>query len=162
VTPPPQKKNESKFWWILGSIVMAVTLLSILGFAGCSALAQEINGGGGSQQEKAREMMARADNVPEDDWVEVSRYDPKVDPGCLSIDTSCLRLSARWSVDHKVSLKEAADRFGGKSSLDGPATGVYVGCIKAEFDGVSGESLCIEESPEGSDSYWVTIQMQRD
>ncbi|MEV7132130.1 hypothetical protein AB0N24_04495 [Arthrobacter sp. NPDC093128] len=139
-----------------------MTLLSILGFAGCSALAEEINGGGGSQQEKASEMMARADTVPEDDWVEVYRKDPKVDPGCLSIDTSCLRLTARWSVDHKVSLKEAADRFGGKSSLDDPSTGLYVGCVKTEFDGVSEESLCIEESPEGSDSYWVTIQMRRD
>ena len=158
--PPPRKK--SKLGWILGGIALALTLLCILGFMGCSALAQEINGGGGSQAEKASEMMARADNVPEDDWVEVFRHDPKVDPGCLSIDTSCLRLSARWSVDHKVSLEEAADRFGMKSNSDGPATGLYVGCIRAEFDGVSGESLCIEESAEGADSYEITVQMQRD
>lgn len=158
--PPPQKK--SRFGWILGGIALAVTLLCVLGFVGCSALAQEINGGGGSQKEKANELMARADNVPEDDWVEVFRRNPKVDPGCLSIDTSCLRLTARWSADHKVSLDEAAERFGMMSGLDGPDTGLYVGCIKAEFDGVSGESLCINESPEGSDSYEVTIQMQRD
>ncbi len=158
--PPPHKK--SKLGWILGGIALAVTLLCILGFVGCSALAQEINGGGGSQEKKANEMMTRADNVPEDDWVEVFRHDPKVDPGCLSIDTSCLRLTARWSVDHKVGLEETADRFGMKSRSDGPVTGLYVGCIKTEFDGVSGESLCIEESPEGSDSYEVTIQMQRD
>ncbi|WP_354261345.1 hypothetical protein [Arthrobacter sp. OAP107] len=139
-----------------------MTLLCILGFVGCSALAQEINGGGGTQAEKASEMIARADNLPEDDWVEVFRHDPKVDPGCLSIDTSCLRLSARWSVDHKVSLEEAADRFGMKSNSDGPALGRYMGCISTESDGASRESLCIEESAEGSDSYEITIQMQRD
>ncbi|MBT2588274.1 hypothetical protein [Arthrobacter sp. ISL-95] len=71
-------------------------------------------------------------------------------------------MSARWSVDHKVSLEDAASRFGMKSGKNGPALGRYVGCIKTEFDGVSGESLCIEESPEGSDSSEVTIQMQRD
>ncbi|MET3934885.1 hypothetical protein ABIE00_002931 [Arthrobacter sp. OAP107] len=158
--PPPQKK--SKLGWILGGIALAVTLLCILGFVGCSALAQEINGGGGTQAEKASEMIARADNLPEDDWVEVFRHDPKVDPGCLSIDTSCLRLSARWSVDHKVSLEEAADRFGMKSNSDGPALGRYMGCISTESDGASRESLCIEESAEGSDSYEITIQMQRD
>ncbi|WP_314195284.1 hypothetical protein [uncultured Arthrobacter sp.] len=139
-----------------------MTLLSILGFMGCSALALEINGGGGSQEEKASKMMARADNVPEDDWVEVFRHDPKVDPGCLSIDTSCLRLSARWSVDHKVSLEEAADRFGMESNSDGPVSGRYMGCIRTESDGVSREPLCIEESAEGSDSYEITIQMERD
>jgi hypothetical protein len=134
-----------------------VTLVAILGFVG----RQEINGGGGSQAEKASEMMARADNVPEDDWVEVFRHDPKVDP-CLSIDTSCLRLSARWSVDHKVSLEETANRFGMKSNSDGPVLGRYVGCISTESGGASRESLCIEESAEGSDSYEITIQMQRD
>jgi hypothetical protein len=158
--PPPQKK--SKLGWILGGIALAVTLLCILGFVGCSALVQEINGGGGSQAEKASEMMARADNVPEDDWVEVFRHNPKVDPGCLSIDTSCLRLSARWSVDHKISLEETANRFGMKSNSDGPVLGRYVGCISTESDGASRESLCIEESAESSDSYQVTIQMQRD
>jgi hypothetical protein len=157
---PPRKK--SRLGWVLGGIALAVVLLSILGFVGCSALAREINGGGGTQAEKASEMMARADNLPEDDWVEVFRFDPKVDPGCLSIDTSCLRLSARWSVDHKVSLEEAADRFSMKSNSGGPVSGRYVGCIRTEFDGASGESLCIEESSEGSDFYEVTIQMERD
>jgi len=158
--PPPRKK--SRFGWVLGGIALAVTLLSILGFVGCSVLTHEINGGGGTQAEKAREMIARADNLPEDDWVLVFRFDPKVDPGCLSIDTSCLRLSARWSVDHRVSLEEAADRFGMKSNSDGPVLGRNAGCIKTESDGTSRESLCIEESAEGSDTYEVTIQMERD
>lgn len=140
---------------------MAITLLIVLAFAGCSALAQGINGGGGSQAEKASEMMARADNLPQGDWTEVFRNNPKVDPGCLSIDTSCLRLSARWSVDHKVSLEEAADRFGMKSNSDGPVSGRYEGCIRTQSDSAR-ESLCIEESAEGPDSYEVTIQMERD
>jgi hypothetical protein len=157
---PPQKK--STLGWILGGIALAVTLLCVLGFMGCSALAQEINGDGGSQEEKASDMKARADNVPEDDWIELFRHDPKVDPDCVSTNTSCLRMTARWSVAHKVSLEEAATRFGMKSSQDGPALGRYVGCVKTEVDGVNEDSLCIEESPGSPDSYEITIQMQRD
>ncbi|MDR6437515.1 hypothetical protein J2790_002664 [Paenarthrobacter nicotinovorans] len=158
--PSPRKKG--KLGWILGGIALAVTLLSVLGIMGWSALSQGINGGGGNQAEKANEMMARADSVPEDDWVEVFRNDPKVDPGCLSIDTSCLRLSARWSVDHEVSLDEAASRFGMDSTSNGSGSGPYTGCVSAESGGSSRESLCIEESSGGSGSYEVTIQMQRD
>lgn len=158
--PPPPK--NSRFGWILGGVGLSVALLCILVFAGCSALAQEINGGGGSQEEKASAMRARADNVPEHDWVEVFRLDPKVDPGCLSIDTSCLRLNARWSVTHKVSLESAASRFGMTSGKGGPALERYVGCVRTATAGVSRESLCIDASPEGPDSYEVTIQMERD
>ena len=96
----------------MGGIVLVVVLACGLGFTACTALNQSINGGGGSQAEKAAAIMARADKVPQKDWVEVYRENPKVDPGCLSIDTSCLRLSARWTVDHKVSLEEVASRFG--------------------------------------------------
>lgn len=160
--PGPPPKRKSRLGWILGGVALAVALLCILVFAGCSALAQEINGGGGSPEEKASAMRARADNVPENDWVEVFRLDPKVDPGCLSIDTSCLRLSARWSVAHKVSLESAANRFGMTSGTGGAALGRYVGCIRTGTGGTSRESLCIEESPEGSDSYEITIQMERD
>jgi hypothetical protein len=162
VTPPPQKKNGSKFWWILGSIVMAVTLLSILGFAGCSALAQEINGGGGSQAEKASAMVTRVDNVPESDWVVRFRDDPKVDPGCLSIDTSCLKLTAGWLVDHQISLSDVANRFGMKGVSEGSPSGSFTGCIKREEEGISKESLCIDESPDDSGTYLVTIRMERD
>ena len=137
-----------------------VVLACILGFTACTALVQSINGGGGSQAEKAAAMMARADKVPQKDWVEVYRENPKVDPGCLSIDTSCLRLSARWTVDHKVSLDEVAARFGMKSGKAGPVSGLYMGCVRKAFDGTSEESLCIDESAEGSDSYDVTIQMR--
>jgi hypothetical protein len=136
-------------------------LLSILGFVACSAVVREINGGGGSHAEKAREMMARADNLPEDDWIEVFRDDPRVEPGCLSIDTACLRLTARWSVNHRVGLADAANRFGMGSNRVGPVSGLYAGCIRTD-SGVSRESLCIEESEERPDSYQITIQMERD
>lgn len=159
---PPQKKSEKKFWWILGSIVMAVTLLSILGFAGCSALAQELNGGGGSQAEKAGKMVARVDNVPESDWTERFRHNPKVDPGCLSIDTSCLKLTAGWSVDHQVSLADVANRFGMEGYSDGSPSGNYTGCVEREDESVSKESLCIDESPDDPGTYLVTIRMERD
>lgn len=157
--PPPQKK-KSRTAWIVAGIVLVVVLACILGFTACTALVQSINGGGGSQAEKAAAMMARADKVPQKDWVEVYRENPKVDPGCLSIDTSCLRLSARWTVDHKVSLDEVAGRFGMKSGKAGPVSGLYMGCVRKAFDGTSEESLCIDESAEGSDSYDVTIQMR--
>ena len=159
--PPPQKK-KSKTAWIVGGIVLVVVLACGLGFTACTALNQSINGGGGSQAEKAAAMMARADKVPQKDWVEVYRENPKVDPGCLSIDTSCLRLSARWTVDHKVSLDEVASRFGVKSKEGGPVSGRYMGCVKREFDGTGEESLCIDEAEDGPDTYEVTIQMRRD
>jgi hypothetical protein len=158
---PPQKEKR-RTAWIVGGIALAVVLACILGFTACTALVQSINGGGGSQEEKATAMTARADKVPEEDWVEVYRENPTVDPGCLSIDTSCLRLTAKWTVNHKVSLDEVAGRFGMKSGKAGPLSGRYMGCVKKEFDGTSEESLCIDESAEGSDSYEVTIQMQRD
>lgn len=158
---PPQKK-KSKTGWIVGGIVLVVALACTLGFTACNALVQGINGGGGSQAEKAAAMMARADKIPQKGWVEVYRQNPQVDPGCLSIDTSCLRLTARWTVDHKVSLDEVAGRFGMKSEKAGPLSGRYMGCVRKAFDGTSEESLCIDESAEGSDSYDVTIQMRRD
>jgi hypothetical protein len=142
--------------------VIAVTLLAILGFAGCSALAQEINGGGGSQEEKASAMLARVDNVPESDWVVRFRDDPNVDPGCLSIDTSCLKLTAGWSVDHPVSLADAANRFGMEGVAEGPTSGDYIGCMKSEDNGYSRESLCVDESPDDPGTYLVTIRMERD
>lgn len=154
--------NQHKTAWIVGSTVIAVALLCVLGFTACTALVQNINGGGGSQAEKAATMMARADKVPQKDWVEVHRENPTVDAGCLSSDTSCLRLSATWTVDHKVSLDEAASRFGMKSGNGGPLSGRYMGCVKKAFDGTSEESLCIDEPVDGSDSYEVTIQMRRD
>lgn len=162
VTPPPQNKKGSKFWWILGGIVIAVTLLSILGFAGCSALAQEINGGGGSQEEKASAMVARVDNVPESDWVVRFRDDPNVDAGCLSIDTSCLKLTAGWSVDHPVSLADAANRFGMKGVSEGPISSDGIGCVESEDNGYSRESLCVGEAPDHPGTYLVTIRMERD
>ena len=160
--PPQPKKSEKKFWWILGSIVAAVTLLTILASAGCSALAQELNNGGGSQAEKASKMVARVDNVPESDWTETFRQNPKVDPGCLSIDTSCLKLTAAWSVDHQVSLTEVASRFGMEGVSDGSPSGNSTGCLTREDEAVSKESLCIDESPDDPGTYLVTIRMERD
>ncbi|NUT70893.1 hypothetical protein [Pseudarthrobacter sp. C4D7] len=162
-TPPNQKPPQKKgrLGWVLGATAVAVALLCLLGFAGCSALAGAINGGG-SPQEKASEMKARADNVPEDDWKVVFRQDPTVDPWCLSIDTSCLRLSARWSVGHTVILDEAAARFGMTPDPAGPATEPSTGCITSKPDGVRKESLCIQDSPAGQGAVEVTIQMERD
>lgn len=159
--PPPQKR-KTKTAWIVGGIAVVVVLACLLGFTACTALVQSINGGGGSQAEKAAAMMARADKVPQKDWVEVYRENPKVDPGCLSIDTSCLRLSAAWTVNHKVSLDEVASRFGMKSKEAGPVSGRYIGCVKREFDGAGEESLCIDETEDGLDTYQVTIQMRHD
>jgi flagellar basal body-associated protein FliL len=64
-------KKKSKTAWIVGGIVLVVVLACGLGFTACTALNQSINGGGGSQAEKAAAMMARADKVPQKDWVEV-------------------------------------------------------------------------------------------
>ena len=44
----------------------------------------------------------------------------------------------------------------------GPLSGRYMRCVRKAFDGTSEESLCIDESAEGSYSYDVTIQMRRD
>ena len=156
---PPQKK--SKLGWILGGVGVFVILMGVLLFAGCSALVSEINGGGGSHEEKAKAMVAAADNVPEDDWVLVGRSDPKFEPGCLSIDIECLRLRATWSVDHKVALTDAASRLGMDMSGAQPS-GSYSGCIKSDpHDGNSTTSICINEDPKAEGTYLVSVNMTR-
>ena len=156
---PPQKK--SKLGWILGGVGVFVILMGVLLFAGCSALVSEINGGGGSHEEKAKAMVAAADNVPEDDWVLVGRSDPKFEPGCLSIDIECLRLRATWSVDHKVALTDAASRLGMDMSGAQPS-GSYSGCIKSDpHDGNSTTSICINEDPKDEGTYLVSVNMTR-
>lgn len=105
--------------------------------------------------------MARPDEVPQKGWVEVYRENLKVDFGCLSIDTSCLWLTAIWTVDHKVSLDEVAGGFGMKSEKAGPLSGRHMGCVRKALNGASEESPCIDESAKGSASYNVTIQMRR-
>ncbi len=152
---PPQPKKKSKLGWILGGIGIFVLILL---FAGCSALVNAINGGG-SHAEKAKAVMAAADNAPEGDWVLTHRSDPKVEAGCLSIDTSCVRLRAEWKVDHRVSLNDVATRIGmdvSKSKLSED------GCIKEnDRDGGGTDEVCIVEEEWPADGYRVILNMSR-
>jgi hypothetical protein len=152
---PPQPKKKSKLGWILGGIGIFVLILL---FAGCSALVNSINGGG-SHAEKAKAVMAAADNAPEGDWVLTHRSDPKVEAGCLSIDTACIKLRAEWRVDHPVSLNDVATRIGmdvSKSKLSED------GCIKEnDPDGGGTDEVCIVEEEWPADGYRVILNMSR-
>ena len=99
----PQKKN--KLGWILGGAGAATVLIVVLLFAGCAAVADAVKNGG-SNEEKAQAMIAKADDLPQSDWQLVERSDP--DTGCLSTDIACVRLNATWSVNHKVGLEDTA------------------------------------------------------
>ncbi|QOD05842.1 hypothetical protein [Pseudarthrobacter sp. BIM B-2242] len=153
---PPQPPKKSKVGLILGIVGASIVLLCVLAFAGCSALVNELNGGGGSHTEKAAAMMAAADSVPESDWVSTGRSDPNWESGCVSIDTHCLKLIAGWSVDHEVSASEIASRLG----LDMDRTKVSGDCLKeTPYDGNSATTVCVTEEPDGT--YEVSLSMTR-
>jgi uncharacterized protein YceK len=154
--PAPRKKKTGRILVIVG-----VSLVAVIGllFAGCSALVSNINGGSGSHTEKAAAMVAAADRVPESDWTLLNRYNPKVDNGCLSIDTPCLKLSASWSVDYAVDPEGIANRMGlnmrpSGSSIFGPPCTSFV-----SSDGTGKMDICINESKDLPGSYQVDIFM---
>lgn len=155
VGPAPRKR----LGWILGIIGVSVTICIILISAGCSMLVKEINGGGGSHSEKASAMMAAADRAPESDWKLLNRYDPKIDNGCLSIDTPCLKLSASWLVDHPVDSYEIGSRMGlnmaesGSSSMGANCTSTVSG------DGTGKTEICIHDSKDSPGDYQVDVFM---
>jgi uncharacterized protein YceK len=149
----------SKTARIVGIVVGAVALVVVLLFAGCSAVVNQINGGGGSASEKAAAMVAAADRVPENDWTLLNRYDPKVDNGCLSIDTPCLKLSASWVVEYAVDPEDVLSRMGlnmnpAGYSVFGPP------CSSSESsDGTGKTDICINDSKDQPGSYQVDIFM---
>jgi hypothetical protein len=151
--PPPKK---SKLKWIPGAVGVASVLFVLLLFAGCFAVANGINEGG-NHQEKARTMMAMADNLPEEDWQLLGRFDPKVEQGCLSIDIECVRLSATWRVPHEVTMKDAASRLGLDCS-DSART--YKGCPrKNSTDGITAD-LRIYPAEDAPGTWQVTIDLR--
>lgn len=151
-TPP----RKSKAGWILGIIALSLTICGILLFAGCSALVSEINGGGGSQAEKAAAMRAAADNVREEGWTETHRFERKVDPGCVSIDSHCLRLEVAWAVDHEITVDEIASRLG-KNIDEFKAEGYGGETCMTNRDSNSMTEICVGDSPDGRHNASVTM-----
>lgn len=105
-------------------------------------------------------MVTAADAVPEDDWTLVGRSDPKVEPGCLSIDIACVRLSATWSVDHDVNIDDVGSRIG--VDMDGARPGLSSGCLVHDRSGNSRTEICVNENPKSTGEYLVSINMSRD
>lgn len=156
--PAPRKKKTGRILVIVGVAVFAV--IGLL-FAGCSALVSEINGGGGSHTAKASEMMTAADKAPESDWQLLNRYDPKVENGCLSIDTPCLKLSASWLVDHTVDAYEVGSRMG-LNMEDAKVASRAPSCTVSVLpDGISRTEICINDSKEEPGAYQVDIHMMQ-
>ena len=58
------RKKKNKLGWFLGGAGAATALIVVLLFAGCAALADAVNKGG-SNEEKAQAMVAKADNLPQ-------------------------------------------------------------------------------------------------
>lgn len=152
----PQRK-KSKRTWILGAVGVATVMLAVLLFAGCTALVSAVNGGS-SHAEKTRTMIARADNLPESDWTLVGRNNPKVEPGCLSIDIQCVRLNATWSVPRELSWEDAASRLG--MDLEGARAGTGSGCLKADEGDGGFARLCIKPSEDAADTWTVSIELR--
>jgi hypothetical protein len=150
--PIPQKKN--KLGWILGGAGAATALIVVLVFAGCAALADAVKNGG-SNEEKAQAMIAKADNLPQKDWQLVERSDP--DTGCLATDAACVRLDATWSVNHKVGLEDTAGRLG--VDISGPPMGRYTGCLKSEMEDGGMARVCIDPAPDLDDNWLVSIEL---
>ncbi|MDQ0076878.1 hypothetical protein [Arthrobacter oryzae] len=148
----PQKKN--RLGWILGGAGAATALIVVLLFAGCAALADAVKNGG-SNEEKAQAMIAKADNLPQNDWQLVERSDP--DTGCLATDTACVRLNATWSVNHKVGLEDTAGRLG--VDISGPPMGRYTGCLKSEMEDGGIVRVCIDPAPALDDNWLVSIEL---
>lgn len=151
----------SKTARIVGIVIGAVVLVAVLLFAGCSALVNQINGGGGSHAEKAEAMMTLADKAPEADWQLLNRYDPKVDNGCLSIDTPCLKLSASWAVNHFVEADEIATRMG-LSTEDSTPSAMSGHCTVFGIKQTGGPTeICVSDSKDQPGDYQVDIFMSR-
>ena len=148
----PQKKN--KLGWILGGAGAATALIVVLLFAGCAAVADAVKNGG-SNEEKAQAMIAKADDLPQSDWQLVERSDP--DTGCLSTDIACVRLNATWSVNHKVGLEDTAGRLG--VDISGPPMGRYTGCLKSEMEDGGMARVCIDPAPDLDDNWLVSIEL---
>jgi hypothetical protein len=154
--PPPPKKKKSG--WILGVIALSLTICGILLFAGCSALVNEVNGGGGSHAEKLVAMNAAMDKVPEEGWTETGRFQKPVEAGCLSIDTECLRLDVSWSLDHQITIEEIATRLG-MDIEDFDDGGGYGGNCMTKLDGSGRTDICVGDSSEGG--YGASVRMAR-
>lgn len=158
---PPQQQFQPQpkkggLGWVLGGVGVAAALIIAVLFAGCPSVASLINNGG-SHEDKARAMMAKADNLPEIDWQLVGRSDPKVESGCLSVDVACVRLSATWAVPHKVGLADAASRLGMKTS--GPPMGLFSGCLEDKVTDGSTSRVCIDPDPDLEDTWQVSINL---
>ena len=110
---------------------------------------------GGSNEEKAQAMVAKANNLPESDWQLVERSDP--DTGCLSSDIACVRLNATWSVNHRVGLADTAGRLG--VDMSGPPMGLFSGCLKSEMEDGGMARVCIDPAPDLEDNWLVSIEL---
>jgi hypothetical protein len=132
----------------------------ILLFAGCSALVSGINGGGPSHAEKSKALTAALDRVPEDDWTELYRFERKVEPGCLSIDTPCHYVQASWSVDQAVNINDVGSRLGVDMNESEPGRGS--GCLVHDPAG-SGlrAEICVRENDKSAGEYLVSVTMTR-
>lgn len=149
----------SKTARIVGIVSVSVALAAILLFAGCSALVKQINGGGDHLQ-KAAAMMDAADKAAENDWTIRSRQDPKVDSGCLSIDTTCLKLSASWHVDHEVDPYEVATRMGlNTENTTGSALGAS--CVNFLMGDNGNAEICSLADSKEPGMYQVNIFMSQ-
>lgn len=144
---------------IVAVVVGSVILFAILLFAGCSALANSINGGGDHTQ-KAAAMMKAADEAPEADWIPRGRDNPKVDPGCLSIDTPCLKLTASWHVDHPVDPYEVAERMG-LNSMQSKASAKGGSCVAFTINDNGTAEICSPSTIDDSGEYQVNIFMSQ-
>ncbi|MDR6507232.1 hypothetical protein [Arthrobacter oryzae] len=133
--------------------VAATALIGVLLFAGYAAF-----GRGASNEEMAQAMIAKADDLPENDWQLVERADP--DAGCVATDSACVRLSATWSVPQRVGLADTASRLG--VDMSGPPMGLFSGCLKSKMEDGGMARVCIDPVPELDDNWFVSIELTVD
>jgi hypothetical protein len=130
VRPPiqpyqPPKRDNKLLWITLGSVLAFLLLLCV----GVFVLGSSLNS---KEQEKVAKIESIASRiVPAEDWTERNLRKPKVDPGCLPIDTTCHRWEQSWATDGYVSLDDIEDQLGI------PLSGISGGhCRSGEEDGV--------------------------
>lgn len=144
---------------VVGLVLAAIVLIVGLGITGYYAFVNQINGGGG-HSEKAAAMMDAADKAPESDWTLRSRQDPKVDQGCLSIDTTCLKLTVSWQVDHEVDPYEVAKRMGlNTEKTTGSALGES--CVNFLMVDTGNAEICSPADSKEPGLYQVNIFMSQ-
>ena len=104
---PPKKR---KVWpWVAGGAAIVALCIGIM----VASLMPLINGAPARETARINEMVSIADAIPAGDgWEVTAASDPKNDPGCIPLETSCHNLDRTWSTPSQVTLDDLRDSTG--------------------------------------------------